>query len=71
MLNRTRGFTQLATQHANRLGSFNTDLDSVALDRRDDDYDVSSNPNSFSDFSGKNQHPFILLRGTTAHRKFA
>jgi hypothetical protein len=45
---------QFATQHANRLGGFNTNLNSVALDRRDDDCDVPRNPNSFSDLSGKN-----------------
>jgi hypothetical protein len=66
-----RNFTQLATQYANRLGSFNTDLDSVALNRSDHDDNVPSNPNSFPDFSRKNQHPFILLHGTTGAPHFA
>jgi hypothetical protein len=34
------------------------------VDRHDHAHDVSSNPNSFPDFSKKDQHPFILLRGT-------
>jgi hypothetical protein len=55
---------QFSSQHSNRLGRFDSDLDSVALDRRDDDYDVSRNPNLFSDLLGKNQHQSILLRRT-------
>jgi hypothetical protein len=62
MLDNRRDFTQLVTQHANRVGSLDANLNSAPLNRLNYDYDVPRNPNPFTDFSGKNQHPFTLLR---------
>jgi hypothetical protein len=41
----------------------NTALDSVAWNRRDDDYDVCRDPHLFADLSGQNQRQSMLLRG--------
>jgi hypothetical protein len=61
---RRRTGLQFSSEHLNRLWGFNADLDSVTLDRFNDDYDVAGNLNLFSDLSGKNQHQSILLGRT-------
>jgi len=51
---------QFGAYYPNGFRRFNANLDSVALNSQDDDFDIVGNPNSLSDLPGEYQHLLIL-----------